>query len=263
MLGSGEAIHVDSGSSGGGVQIAARDVVANAALLRALGIALDPRPPEEAFVLVERDGRLDLRPPGEAATDGIQAIFPPDRGRSTTGRNPLVRAFGRSIETIFDLTAGFGSDAYRLAEAGHRVYASERHPAIYAVLITGWTMDRASGRVSSEIAERLSFSHGDGEDMLARIDRPNIGVYLDPMYPQPRRSKALPRRELQVLRKLLSEKEDAVRLLEAARERAARVVVKRPHRAQPLVPGASFEVATKLVRFDVYINPNRMEDAAS
>jgi 16S rRNA (guanine1516-N2)-methyltransferase len=263
MLGSEEAIHVASRSSGDTVQVAARDVVANVALLRDLGIVLNPLPPKEAFVLVEREGRLDLRPPGEAATDGIQAIFPPDRERSSGVRNPLVRAFGKSIETIFDLTAGFGGDAYRLARAGHRVFAYERHPAVYAVLISGWNRDCATGRVPSELAERLMFSHGDAEDLLARIDQPNMGVYLDPMYPQPRRRKALPRRELQILRQLLGEEEDAVRLLDIALERAARVVVKRPHRAAPLVPGASFDVTTKLVRFDVYINPQRMEDVAS
>jgi hypothetical protein len=79
------------------------------------------------------------------------------------------------------------------------------------------------------------------------------------MYPPPRRSSAKPRRELQVLRALLGGQRDAADLVERAREKAARVVVKRPHHAEPLVPGASFEIETKLVRFDVYVNPKRME----
>lgn len=245
-------------TSGETVRIVATEVPAYLELLTELGIELDSRPSAEAFVLVERDGRLDLRPPGEATAAGIQSVFPPDHSRPSGGRNPLVRAFGKGIGPIFDLTAGLGGDAYRLAEAGHRVVAYERHPAVYAVLITGWTRDCAAGRVPASVVEKLEFAHVESADMLARIDRPNSGVYLDPMYPRPRRSKSLPRRELQVLRQLLGEEEDAAKIVEAARSRAARVVVKRPHRAPPLVPGASFEIATKLVRFDVYVNAEMM-----
>lgn len=249
-------------TSGRAAAIVARDAHEYRGLLSELGIELDSNPSEEAFVLVERDGRLDLRPPGEAAAAGIRSVFPPDHGRPSGGRNPLVRAFGKRIDTIFDLTAGLGGDAYRLAEAGHRVVAYERNPAVYAVLITGWVKDCAAGRVPAEVAERLEFVHGESADMLARIDRPDCGVYLDPMYPRPRRSRALPRRELQVLRQLLGEEKDAAAVIDAARLCAARVVVKRPHRAEPLVPGASFEIATKLVRFDVYVTAEKMGDVA-
>jgi 16S rRNA (guanine1516-N2)-methyltransferase len=239
-------------------RVAARDTPAHLELLTELGIEFNADPPEEAFVLVERGGRLDLRPPGEAAVPGIQAHFPPDQGRPSGGRNPLVRAFGKRIGTIFDLTAGLGSDAYRLAEAGYHVVGCERHPAVYAVLITGWMRDRAIGRVPAEVADRIEFRHAESADLLARIEDPNTGVYLDPMYPRPRRSKALPRRELQVLRQLLGEEEDAPSIVEAARLVSARVVVKRPHRAPPLVSDVSFEIATKLVRFDVYVNTEKM-----
>lgn len=240
------------------LQIVARDASAFLELLSELEITLDPQPPNEAFLLVEREGRLELRPPGEATANGIQSVFPPDVGRGGDGRNPLVRAFGKGIETIFDLSAGLGGDAYRLAAAGHRVVASERNPAVYAVLASGWASDRAAGRVPVALAERLEFVHGEGADLLARIDRPNTGVYLDPMYPTARRKKSLPRREIQVLRRLLGDEGDAAALVAAARPLAARVVVKRPHRAAPLVPEPSFEIATKLVRFDVYVNPQRI-----
>lgn len=242
-------------------RVVAREPSTHLDLLTELGIELDSCPPDEAFVLVEREGRLDLRPPCEAAVAGIQSVFPPDQGRTSGGRNPLLRAFGRSIETIFDLTAGLGADAYRLAEAGHRVFAYERNPAVYAVLVTGWMRDCAAGRVPTEVAERLEFDHVESADMLTRIDSRNTGVYLDPMYPLPRRSRALPRRELQVLRQLLGEEEDAAEIVEAVRSRAARVVVKRPHRAKPLVPGVSFEITSKLVRFDVYANSARMGES--
>jgi 16S rRNA (guanine1516-N2)-methyltransferase len=226
--------------------------------LRSLGIEIVASPPASAFVLVEVDGRLELRPPGEAHTPGIQAHFPPDRPTPGAPAHPLVRAFGKTRTTIFDLTAGLGADAYRLAEAGHRVRACEREPALYALLETGWAEAQRQGRVAPSIAERLAFSHADAASVVASIEGEGVGVYLDPMYPPPRRASALPRREVQILRRLLGEAEAPAELLAAARARAARVVVKRPHHAPPLASGASFVVESKLVRFDVYLDPRRM-----
>ena len=136
--------------------------------------------------------------------------------------------------------------------------ACERDPAVYAVLASGWEQARERGLVPVEVADRLQFELGDGATRIASLEGQDLGVYIDPMYPPPRRRSAKPRRELQVLRALLGGQQDAASLVERARERAARVVVKRPHHAQPLAPGASFETRTKLVRFDVYVNPERM-----
>jgi hypothetical protein len=254
------------GSASDRIAVAGRSrVVAGASrgfatFLASLGIEPGLGSNEGLFTLVECQGRLDLRPPGEADRAGIRAGFPPDRFTGSGARNPLVRAFGKNMDAIFDLTAGLGGDAYRLARAGHRVFASERDPAIYALLATGWANDCEAGRVDPEVAERLEFRWEEGAQALARIDQANVGVYLDPMYPSPRRTRSLPKRELQVLRRLLGAAEDAVALVEAARPLAARVVVKRPHRAAPLLSNVSFEVSTKLVRFDVYVNPDRMKD---
>jgi len=234
------------------------------ALVRELGFTRADGEADGAFLLSEHAGAIDLRPPGEHGRRGIQAHFPPDKNPSGSqqrggGRNPLLRAFGKQIEEIYDLTAGLGGDSYRLAQAGHRVRAYERHPAVYAVLASGWERARNQAAIPAALIERLSFAYGDGADQIASLERPNLGVYVDPMYPPPRRSSAKPRRELQVLRALLGAQGDAAGLVECAREKAARVVVKRPHHADPLVPGASFEIETKLVRFDVYVNPKCME----
>ncbi len=234
-------------------------------LVRELGIPTAEQGADGAFLLGEHEQALDLRPPGEHDRRGIQARFPPDANppenrSSGAGRNPLVRAFGKKpIEEILDLTAGLGGDAYRLAHAGHRVRAFERDAAVYAVLISGWERARNRGSIPPAVALRLSFSHGDGADQIASLDGMNIGIYLDPMYPSPRHRSAKPRRELQVLRALLGGQGDAANLVERACEKAARVVVKRPHHADPIVSGASFEIETKLLRFDVYVNPMRMK----
>ena len=262
---SGDSILLESATLQAIHAVAAAPFSRYADLLHELEIATSDEQAGDRFLLVEREDRLELRPPGEHDVPGIASHCPPDPGRPTRGRNPLLRAFGTGLEAIFDLTAGFGADAFRLAAAGHRVFATERHPAVYAVLASAWAADRAGGRVAGELAERLLFSHGEGADSVSGIEAGPVGVYLDPMYPPPRRTRALPRRELQVLRRLLPEPDASASasLLAAARERAVRVVVKRPHRAAPLAPDASFEIASKLVRFDVYLNPSLMEGTAS
>ena len=255
------------------------------ALLDRLAIPVCDLLPPGAFQLVARQGVLELRPPDEAARAGIRAAFPPDAGRRgpAAGRShPLVRAFGPASLPILDLTAGLGADAYRLAEAGHRVRAAERDPVVFALLVTAWQEACRAGRVPPSIAARLEFVHAEGSVLLGALDGPEFeggalanagrdpvgddgfdaggafGVYLDPMYPPPRKASALPRREIQVLRRLLGASDDLASLVARARTIAARVVVKRPHHACPVASGASFGVLSKLVRFDVYLDPRRM-----
>ena len=232
------------------------------AILEALGIARIERIPSEldAFILIEGPEGLELRPPGEFDRRGLSARFPPDRSRTAKAstRHPLARAFGPKIEWILDATAGLGSDAYRLADAGYRVCGIERHPAVFALLASALDHAERTGAVPPALAARLCFECGEAAMRGEAIVESNVGIYLDPMYPPPRRSSALPKRPLQILRRLVGEEADALPLLEAARARAARVVVKRPHHAPPLMDDAAFSVETKLVRFDVYPNPARM-----
>lgn len=227
------------------------------ALIDRLGIPRILEPAPEDFQLIEVDGVLELRPPGEADRRGIRPQFPPDRASGPVGAHPLVRAFGRTPQRILDLTAGLGGDAYRLAAAGHDVLACERVPAVAALLLSGWSAALRSGRVPRELAERLEFIHADAGAVLAAHAGTDVAVYFDPMYPPPRRASALPRRELQVLRRLLGPDDDASRLVEIARGQSGRVVVKRPTKAPLLAEGVSFEVESKLVRFDVYLGPRR------
>lgn len=233
-------------------------------LLDRLAIRCEPEPRPDCFLLVEADGQLELRTPEAPDRRGIRAEFPPERPSRAGRAHPLVRAFGRSAQGVLDLTAGLGADAYRLAAAGHRVEACERHPVVFALLASGWSAALARGRVPDDVAARLVFVHGDAHSRLATAATGDLAVYLDPMYPPPRRTSSLPRREIQLLRRLLGAAgDDASELLAAARARAARVVVKRPTHVAPLAPGPSFVVESKLVRFDVYLDPRRKGPATA
>lgn len=216
---------------------------------------------DAAFLLAESEGALDLRPPGEHGRPGIRAVLPPDAGGGR--RDPLVRAFGPRVGTIVDATAGLGGDAYRLARAGYDVVAVERHPVVHALLADGWRRACAGDEVPAEIAARLQIRFGEASEALAASTGQGLGVFVDPMYPPPRRASARPRRALQVLRALLADDADAAEIVAQARECAARVVVKRPHHASPLMPDVSHTIESKLVRLDVYVHPERLLEAGS
>lgn len=255
---------MNSASARGGRVVAIGEFPAFSGLIEYLGIPIHEDASSEFFSLVETSDGLELRPPGEFDRGGIRATFPPDAAGSARGAaTPLSKAFGKKISRVFDMTAGLGSDAYRLATAGYEVRAWERHPAVFALLSSGWGSGVAAGHVQREIAERLSFAWGPAEDIIPQLTGTNLGAYFDPMYPLPKRSSALPKRPLQVLRALLADDGESVELVAAARERLSRVVVKRPHHAPPILSGVQFTVETKLVRFDVYTNPARMEASES
>ncbi len=225
------------------------------------------------FLLVHRDGRFELRPPGEHDRPGIHAKLPPDHSDHRTSgsakaRAPLLRAMGTRTRRVIDATAGLGGDACRLAMAGLPVWACERDPVVFALLASGWHAEQRCGALSEEVAARVDLHRRDAREIVDALgDEWDLAIYLDPMYPPPRRASAKPRRELQVLRALLGHSagvglDEAARLVEQSRRKAARVVVKRPHHASPLVPGPDFEIESKLVRFDVYVNPARMTPRA-
>ncbi len=227
-----------------------------------------PEADDSAFLLVHRADRFELRPPGEHHRPGIHATFPPDaperrEGGRTAPRSPLLRAIGPRARRVIDATAGLGGDACRLALAGLPVLACERDPVVFALLASGWRASRRAGAVPDAAAARVELRWTEADGVLETLEEDDVAVYVDPMYPPPRRASAKPRRELQVLRALLGHGVgaglvEAAALVERVRTRAARVVVKRPHHAAPLVADPSFEIESKLVRFDVYVNPARM-----
>jgi 16S rRNA (guanine1516-N2)-methyltransferase len=167
---------------------------------------------------------------------------------------------------VIDATAGLGGDTSRLAVAGWPVLACERDPVVFALLASGWRAACDRGDLAQDVAARVALCRSDAREQVEASDEEDLAVFVDPMYPPPRRASAKPRRELQVLRGWLGHGAgvaltEAAALVERAREKAARVVVKRPHHASPLVAGPSFEIESKLVRFDVYVNPARMARA--
>jgi 16S rRNA (guanine1516-N2)-methyltransferase len=165
------------------------------------------------------------------------------------GSDPLLRAF-RRMESVVDATAGWAEDAGVLAAAGHNVTLIERSPILHAILEDALQRWRERG---IEAATRMTLMFGDARDLL-----PNLradAVYLDPMYPDPKRARsARTAVALHALRLLLGDDPDQHGLLQVA-QRAARqrVVVKRPIRALPFAGvTASGSLLGRTVRYDFY-----------
>ena len=234
---------------------------------------------ERGFALERIDGVLSLRDLRDKTLQPLSVDFASPQllhRLRTSGKNqPLAKAIGMKDHAPFviDATAGLGTDALVLASLGCRVQSFERSEIIFALLQDGHT--RLQG-VEPELAARLSFQHADAREILKSMAdvvasegealglspaaaignlKPDV-VYLDPMYPDEGRVKsALPKKTMQIFRRLLDGDEDANELWEAAMQAARkRVVVKRPMHAPSLgshKPNHSFE--GKTARFDLYL----------
>lgn len=146
-----------------------------------------------------------------------------------------VRVRGEQKIHVIDATAGLGQDAFLLAGAGFRVTMIERSALVHAML-----QDALQRAVEHElallrdVASRIRLCRGDSVALLPELEPVDV-VYLDPMFPE-RRKSARVRKHMYLLQRLLhAEAGEHEGLLAVARSRARRkVVVKRPRNAPPL-----------------------------
>lgn len=176
------------------------------------------------------------------------------------GRELLVRAArvrGTEAPTAIDATAGLGEDSLLLAAAGFSVTLFERDPVIAALLRDA--LERAAD--VPELAEavgRMRLEETDSVTALRGLSAPPDVVYLDPMFPERRKSAAV-RKKFQLLHMLERPCEDEEALLGAALAAGPRkVVIKRPPKG-PHLAGArpSYALTGKAVRYDVIVPPGR------
>lgn len=176
------------------------------------------------------------------------------------GKQELIsKALGlaKGDPEIWDMTFGLGQDSIFLAEIGAKVRGFERNPMIFLLMTDG--LERAKGRFP--LLKNLKLTFMDSVELLRQnqLELKNIGLnewpdamYLDPMFPQKKKS-ALPRKEMQIFRKLAGDDLDSLELLEFAFLKAKdRIVIKRPVKAPDLKPGKVHSYEGNTVRFDVY-----------
>jgi 16S rRNA (guanine1516-N2)-methyltransferase len=154
---------------------------------------------------------------------------------------------------VVDATAGLGNDAFLLAFLGCRVCMIERHPVIAALLQDGLYRGRQDKKIGHWLKKRLYLIFHDSCNVLTNF-KPDV-IYLDPMYPINTKT-ALPKKNMQIFRKLIKHDNNFEQLLIISRRVAKnRVVVKRPHYAKCFLENQiNFTISGKTHRFDVY-NP--------
>lgn len=168
----------------------------------------------------------------------------------------LARALGQKPKdrpVIIDATAGLGRDSFILATLGFHLTLLERSPILFILLQDGLNRAKQHPEMAA-IAHRLQLFQANALTWLpAMSQKPDI-IYLDPMFPQRKKSASV-KKDMLLLQTLLAEDTDSDQLLKTALTCAAqRVVVKRPRLAPNLADLApNFSIKGTSSRFDVYL----------
>ncbi len=216
------------------------------------------------FQLERQEGQLALSCRSDPSLGTVSVDFD-DKSLAWRQRHPaqpeaLLKAVGlRTGQAlrILDATAGFGLDAFILANAGCEVQMLERNAWVHALLADG--LQRAAGSDDVRVRKAVSRMHLMHADSTL-VARESLGevpdvVYLDPMFPERRRKSAKVKKHMAMLQLLLEAEPDAPGMLAWAMGLGAkRVVVKRPRIAGFLdACKPSYQLPGSSSRFDVYL----------
>ena len=163
---------------------------------------------------------------------------------------------------IIDATAGLGHDSLLMASLGSEVILLERHPILFALLESA--KKQAEGHdYLANIAKRITVIYQDSAHYLTEIAQDQADViYLDPMFPardhnqKSEKKQAQVKKQMQLLHLLLPEDGEmdlGDALLEFAKAKVKRVIVKRPKHATFLdgqTPNHQWQ--GDAIRFDAY-----------
>jgi len=171
---------------------------------------------------------------------------------------PLAKAIGLksgATPTVIDATAGYGRDAFVIANLGCEIRLIERQPILWALLHNAINIAQTDDEIA-DVAKRMSLINQSSIDYLQTLDKANWPdvIYMDPMYPS-RDKSALVKKEMQLLHQIVGPDTDSNELLAISLQRAKkRVVVKRPKGASFVASTApSVSIESKNTRYDVYV----------
>lgn len=214
--------------------------------------------PSDLVVRFDADG-VSLQRGGLSMRADLAAMLPRLKA-GRLNRELLVRAarikgaqVGESPLRAVDATAGLGEDALLLAAAGFEVMLFERDPVIAALLADSLRRAREHPQLA-DAASRMHLVGADSVEAMPAIDPAPDVVYLDPMFPERRKSAAV-KKKFQLIHYLEHPCDDQEALMRAALAAHPRkVVVKRPVKG-PHLAGIkpSYSLAGKSVRYDCIV----------
>jgi 16S rRNA (guanine1516-N2)-methyltransferase len=147
--------------------------------------------------------------------------------------------------SIMDCTAGFGKDSFLLSLTGSQITAYESNPLMYSLLKDG--LNRAN-------IDNITLYK---KDALLELKNTDCQVvYIDPMYPETKKS-AKNNKDMMFLQAFVGhQKEMAEELyLQAKQSNAKKIVIKRPIKASYILDrNPTSQIIGKAARFDIYVN---------
>lgn len=206
------------------------------------------------FLQRDENGALCLSDGAMTLSADLRSSLPrlrPDRlGRELLVKAARIKGF-EGTPSIVDCTAGLGEDSLLLAATGFEVTLFERDEVIAALLEDALSRAAKDDELAPIVA-RMHLCQGDSIAGLAQLaNKPDV-VFLDPMFPQKRKSAAT-KKKFQLLHHLEQPCQEEDELLRAALAAATRkVVVKRPAKGAYLAGvKPSHSIQGKAVRYDV------------
>lgn len=166
----------------------------------------------------------------------------------------LIKAIGKGkYASVLDATAGLGRDALVMAKVTPNLVLLERHPKMYDYLSSFFNQAKLHPSLSLLIS-RITLHNICAIEFLTQQPSSCFEViYCDPMFPEKAKS-ALPKKDAQLLQRVVSKDEDVEPLVTLALTKAShRVVVKRPLKANALVRKPDIQYKARAHRFDVYL----------
>jgi UPF0341 protein NMC1528 len=229
------------------------------------GLTVIDRQPEEGSFLIADERGISLCRAGEKGRVRVDFGGGAAHYRRTKGGGELIaKAVNHTVQpTVWDATGGLGRDSFVLASLGLKVQTFEQNPAVACLLSDG--LNRAGqSEETREIAQRITLHFGNAVDLMQELatqkGRPDV-VYLDPMYPERRKTAAV-KKEMAYFHDLVGAAQDEAELLDVALDTAKkRIVVKRP-RLGEFLDGRkpAYQYTGKSTRFDVYLPTRPSED---
>ncbi len=160
---------------------------------------------------------------------------------------------GRTGQTVIDATAGLGEDSFILAAAGFRVKLYERDEIIFKLLKDAHERAIDDPKLSLYAGRMEIFNEDSINALINHIGEADI-VYLDPMFPE-RKKSSLVKKKFQLLHQLEAPCDEEEELFNAAKaSKPFKIVVKRPLKGETLAgQKPSYSLNGKAIRMDVYV----------
>lgn len=227
-------------------------------LLCTNGLALVSDGMEMKADFEQRARRLDQRNLHRELLVKAAKIKPPSQGNNIPIESGITSRDNANLAWVpraIDATAGLGDDALLLAAAGFEVALYERDPVIAALLDDALLRaQQGSNKQVAAAAQRMYIAGTDSIRALTQLDyKPDV-IYLDPMFPERKKSAAV-KKKFQLLHVLEAPATDDDALLQAALcAHPRKIVIKRPLKG-PYVGNQkpSYSLNGKAIRYDVVV----------